>query len=68
MRLRDDPTLHDVLRELRIPVHDTHIVMRNGRVLGTVMERVPETRIEDGDVIALSGPVPFSRGYGAPVV
>ena len=45
--------------------------MTNGRDVtpGRVGAPVSSDReIADGDIVALSGPVPYSYGYGAPVV
>lgn len=60
----------DVLRRYAIPLQDVFLVLVNGRdITRTLLSDVNTGRlIEDGDVIALSGPVPFSWGYGAPVV
>ena len=48
------------------------LVLRNGRDItpgiyqGGVVNA--DAGLSDGDVIAFSGPVPYSYGYGAPVV
>lgn len=62
----------ELIRLFRIPLPEIFLVLRNGRDItpglyqgGVVNE---EVTIEDGDVIAFSGPVPYSYGYGAPVV
>lgn len=63
-------TIGDVIHRLGLPERDIFLVMVNGRDvtrhLGTPIEtgRV----LEDGDVVAFSGPVPYSWGYGACVV
>lgn len=63
-------TVGDILHRLAIPVDKVHLVLRNGRDitpgLHTPVNR--EAALDEGDVIALSGPVPYSWGYGAPVV
>ncbi|HYH38127.1 MAG TPA: MoaD/ThiS family protein [Azospirillum sp.] len=63
-------TVGDVIRRFGIPPRDVYLVLINGRdptpTLGDVVNQ--ERTLEDGDVVALSGPVPFSWGYGAPVV
>jgi hypothetical protein len=62
----------DLIRQFRIPLQEIFLVLRNGRDItpglyqgGVVNE---EASLQDGDVIAFSGPVPYSYGYGAPVV
>jgi hypothetical protein len=61
--------ISDVLRELRIPAEEIFLIFVNGRDITPTLGDVRTTYvIEDGDVIALSGPVPYSWGYGAPVV
>ena len=64
-------TVHDVLEVWGLPKDEVFLVLRNGRDVtpGLVGAEVNvETALEDGDVIAFSGPVPYSYGYGAPVV
>jgi hypothetical protein len=63
-------TVADVLRRLRIPERLVHLVLVNGRDVsrGTVGEVNLARELEDGDAVSLSGPVPYSWGYGAPVV
>lgn len=64
-------TIRDLIGGLGIPVQDLFLVMVNGRDItsGRVGAAINGSReIDDGDVVALSGPVPFSYGYGAPVV
>lgn len=65
-------TVGDLIERLRLPVAEIFLVLRNGRDItpglyqgGVVNAGVP---LDDGDVIAFSGPVPYSFGYGAPVV
>jgi len=58
-------TYLDLLGKLRIPAEDVYLAFRNGRNI----ELFPEDDIlQNGEIIALSGPVPYSRGYGSPVV
>ena len=57
--------------QLGIPRADLFLVLVNGRDItpGLVGAEVKGSReIEHGDVIAFSGAVPYSYGYGAPVV
>jgi len=61
----------DVVAELKIPREKVFLALVNGRdvtpgLVGAEIRTGYE--LEDGDVVALSGPVPFSYGYGAPVV
>jgi hypothetical protein len=65
-------TVGDVVTRLRLPVLEIFLVLRNGRDVtpgpyqgGVINAEVP---LEDGDALAFSGPVPYSYGYGAPVV
>jgi hypothetical protein len=62
-------TRADVLPEsLRIPAGKIYAAWRNGRdIMTTFGGAVVGVTLEHGDRIAFSGPVPFSRGYGAPV-
>lgn len=56
---------------LRIPRSEIFLVLVNGRDVtpGLVGEAFKDYHVvEDGDVVAFSGAVPYSYGYGAPVV
>lgn len=74
-RLRDiamhaGDTLSDLVNTLGIDRNMLFIVWANGR---DVTKRLGaeinlDYVMEDGDEIALSGPVPYSWGYGSPVV
>ncbi|WP_035693339.1 MoaD/ThiS family protein [Azospirillum halopraeferens] len=63
-------TVGDVVRHFAIPADSVYLVLVNGRdVTRTLGDGVNLDReLDDGDVVALSGPVPFSWGYGAAVV
>ena len=63
-------TVADILKLFEIPLDEVYLVMRNGRDLTPELGgRIrADYRPDAGDVIALSGPVPYSWGYGAPVV
>ncbi len=63
-------TVADIVRDLAIPLDKLFLVLINGRDVspGLVGQVNLDRVLEDGDVVALSGPVPFSFGYGAPVV
>lgn len=70
LRLPAGSTVGDILRELGIPARDVHMAFVNGRDVTPNLrgEINTERPLEDGDVVALSGPVPYSWGYGSPVV
>lgn len=58
-------TFRDLLGRLGIPAWEVFLAPRNGRNI----ELFPEDDVlHHGEIIALSGPVPYSRGYGSPVV
>ncbi len=60
----------DILRRLAIPADKVFLALRNGRDITRSLHTPlnTDTVLDEGDVIALSGPVPYSWGYGAPVV
>jgi len=63
--------LGDVIRRLDLRPEAVYLALCNGRdVSPGLVGRGPnlDHALEDGDVLALSGPVPYSWGYGAPVV
>ncbi len=64
-------TVGDLAARLGIPCDDLFLVLVNGRDItpGLFGDAVKIYHvIEDGDVVAFSGAVPYSYGYGAPVV
>ena len=64
-------TLGELVDQLRIPRSEIFLVLVNGRDVtpGLVGADFKDYHlVEEGDVVALSGPVPYSYGYGAPVV
>ena len=65
-------TVGDLIQRFKLPVPDIFLVLKNGRDItpGIYQGGVVNTEacLDDGDVIAFSGPVPYSYGYGAPVV
>ena len=64
-------TVGELADRLRIPRDKLFLVLVNGRDItpGLVGDAVKDYHlIEDGDVVAFSGAVPYSYGYGAPVV
>lgn len=63
-------TVGDIIKMLNIPRRKVYLALRNGRDVspGLYGDINMEAFLEEGDVTALSGPVPYSYGYGAPVV
>lgn len=64
-------TVNDVLKQWGLPKNKVFLCLRNGRDVtpGLVGDTINvDTVLDEGDVIAFSGPVPYSYGYGAPVV
>lgn len=65
-------TVGDLVRRFRLPLPEIFLVLRNGRDITPGLYQGGSVNmtavVEDGDVIAFSGPVPYSYGYGAPVV
>ena len=74
MSLPVGATLRDVKEVLGIPDFKIFLAMKNGRdvTAGLYPSRDPvvnlDVQIEEGDHISFSGPVPYSYGYGSPVV
>ncbi len=72
LELAAGATVGDVVDRLRLPLDDVFLVLRNGRDVspglygGGRVNR--EAALDEGDVLAFSGPVPYSFGLGAPVV
>lgn len=64
-------TVGELADRLGIPRRAVYLVLVNGRDVtpGLVGAAFKDYRqIQDGDVVAFSGAVPYSYGYGAPVV
>jgi hypothetical protein len=63
-------TIGDVLDRLRIPPGKVFLALQNGRDVTPSLyaDLNTERTIDEGDIVALSGPVPYSWGYGSPVV
>lgn len=63
-------TVGDVVRRLGLPMDRIFLVLVNGRDVTPELNGPINTArvLEDGDSIAFSGPVPYSWGYGAPIV
>lgn len=59
----------DLVRRFQIPAERIYLVLVNGQDITRRPGLVNlERPLEDGDVVALSGPVPYSWAYGAPIV
>lgn len=59
----------DLLRQYQINHDDVFLIFVNGRDITPQLDGVRTSYVlEEGDVVSLSGPVPYSWGYGAPVV
>ena len=65
-------TVGDLVKQIGIPVSEIFLVLCNGRDITPGLYQAGAVNeghvLNDGDVIAFSGPVPYSYGYGAPVV
>jgi hypothetical protein len=64
-------TVGALARQLGIPLEKLFLVLVNGRDVtpGLVGAAIKDYHmLDDGDVVAFSGAVPYSYGYGAPVV
>jgi hypothetical protein len=64
-------TVAELINRLGIPRKEVFLVFVNGRdispgMIGDALRGGYE--IEEGDTIAFTGPIPYSWGYGAPVV
>ncbi|MDH5410091.1 MAG: hypothetical protein OEY16_01780 [Alphaproteobacteria bacterium] len=70
MELPAGSSVGDVLREMKIPGSKVHLALLNGRdITSSLYAAVNENAmLDEGDVLGLSGPVPYSWGYGSPVV
>ncbi|MFY0613243.1 MAG: MoaD/ThiS family protein [Hyphomicrobiaceae bacterium] len=72
MELSAGATVGDLIALIGIPVSEIFLVLCNGRDITPGLYQAGavnrEHVISDGDVIAFSGPVPYSYGYGSPVV
>jgi hypothetical protein len=71
LALGEGATVGEVLALLGVPLREVFLAFVNGRdvtpgLLGAALRTGHE--LENGDVLALSGPVPYSFGYGIPVV
>jgi sulfur carrier protein ThiS len=60
-------TVAKLVQQLKIDGGEIFVAFKNGTPLGRGYAAAAETTVGDGDILALSGPIPFSWGYGAPV-
>ncbi|MGE5505192.1 MAG: MoaD/ThiS family protein [Actinomycetota bacterium] len=59
----------ELASRFRVPPDEIYLVLVNGQDVTRRPGAVNLDRVlHDGDAVALSGPVPYSWGYGAPVV
>jgi hypothetical protein len=70
IRLARGTRVGDLVEQLAIPRDRIYVAFVNGRSVMADLGKQLEDWVElcEGDRVALSGPVPFSRAYGAPVV
>lgn len=63
-------TVADVVERFGVPLERVFLVLVNGRDITRGLVGLVDLarELEDGDVVTLSGPVPYSWGYGAPVI
>ncbi len=72
LRLPPAATVGDALAHVDVPESEIFLLTHNGRNVmrgfGFNSGIEVEHRLADGDVLSFSGPIPFSRGYGSPVI
>ena len=65
-------TVGDLIKMFGLPLGEIFLVLRNGRDVSPGVYQGGQVNqdvvLDHGDIIAFSGPVPYSFGYGAPVV
>lgn len=68
--LPEKSTIADVVDRLGIPRGEIFLLLHNGWNISARLDERSDLSapLREGDRLAVSGPVPFSRGYGAPVV
>jgi len=71
LTLGEGATVAEVLALLGVPLREVYLAFVNGHdvtpgLVGAALRTGHE--LENGNVLALSGPVPYSFGYGIPVV
>ncbi len=70
MTLPAGGTVGDILSRLKVNATDVFLVWCNGRDITRDLNSGVNTDFapEHGDIIAVSGAVPYSWGYGSPIV
>ena len=72
LTLPEGATIGDALKRLPVPEEEIFLLTLNGRNVmrgfGFNSGIETEHELREGDVLSFSGPVPFSRGYGSPVI
>ena len=68
LELPADSRVGDALARLPVPLGEVHVALLNGRNIMAGSSIELEHPLAPGDVLALSGPVPWSKGYGSAVV
>jgi sulfur carrier protein ThiS len=63
-------TVGDLLRKIELPARRVFLAFIDGHDITPRLEGGIESDhpLQDGDVVALSRPIPYSWGYGSPVV
>jgi len=62
LQVPESVTVDQVIAQLGLADAGIGLIYRNGRLVSR------DSELKPGDRLALSGPVPFSRVYGAPMV
>ena len=69
LRLAAGSDINDILQHMQVPRKEVFLVLVNGRDISPTLGTIRTSyEVTDGDVVAFSGPVPYSWGYGSPVV
>jgi hypothetical protein len=63
-------TVAEIVHRFGVPFERIFLVLVNGRDISRSLDGAVNLarELEDGDAVTLSGPVPYSWGYGAPVI
>ena len=67
LTLADGSTPRQILEALQIPAEEVYLLMVNGQVPRGQMRNL-DLVLNDQDRIAFSGPLPYHRLYGSPVI
>ncbi len=68
LELPEESRVGDALARLPVPRQEIHVALLNGRNIMGDGEIETDRPLSPGDVLAFSGPVPWSKGYGSAVV